>query len=128
MTLPDGTVVNRDDGPRAGTTLAAVAGLKPAFRPDGRVTAGNSCPLNDGAAALVIMSDRKAHDLGLTPLARIVSTGLTGLSPEIMGYGPVEASKQTLARAKMSIGDMDLLETMCVGSGQGMAMVIERLA
>src|SRR3954454_4066859 len=89
VTLPDGTVVGTDDGPRAGTTLEGIAGLKPVFRPDGRVTAGNACPLNDGAAALVIMSDRKAADLGLTPLARIVSTGVTGLSPEIMGYGPV---------------------------------------
>ncbi len=189
VTLPDGTVVSTDDSPRAGTTLAGIAGLKPVFRPDGRVTAGNACPLNDGAAALVIMSDRKAAELGVTPLARIVSTGVTGLSPEIMGYGPVEASKQALARAGMTIDDMDLveineafaaqvipsyrdlgvdidrlnvhggaiavghpfgmtgaritgtlmnglrardgqfgLETMCVGGGQGMAMVIERLS
>ncbi|MBD3010577.1 acetyl-CoA C-acetyltransferase [Streptomyces sp. 5-10] len=189
VTTPDGTVVSTDDGPRAGTTLEAVQGLKPVFRPDGRITAGNCCPLNDGAAALVIMSDTKARELGVTPLARIVSTGVTGLSPEIMGYGPVEASKQALARAGMSIGDIDLveineafaaqvipsyrdlgidldrlnvnggaiavghpfgmtgaritgtlinslqfhdkqfgLETMCVGGGQGMAMVIERLS
>ncbi|WP_413809062.1 acetyl-CoA C-acetyltransferase [Streptomyces sp. OE57] len=189
VTTPDGTVVSQDDGPRAGTTLEAVRGLKPVFRPDGRITAGNCCPLNDGAAALVIMSDTKARELGVTPLARIVSTGVTGLSPEIMGYGPVEASKQALARAGMSIGDIDLveineafaaqvipsyrdlgidldrlnvnggaiavghpfgmtgaritgtlinslqfhdkqfgLETMCVGGGQGMAMVIERLS
>ncbi|MCD9590349.1 acetyl-CoA C-acetyltransferase [Streptomyces solisilvae] len=189
VTTPDGTVVSQDDGPRAGTTLEAVQGLKPVFRPDGRITAGNCCPLNDGAAALVIMSDTKARQLGVTPLARIVSTGVTGLSPEIMGYGPVEASKQALARAGMSIGDIDLveineafaaqvipsyrdlgidldrlnvnggaiavghpfgmtgaritgtlinslqfhdkqfgLETMCVGGGQGMAMVIERLS
>ncbi|MEU9969898.1 acetyl-CoA C-acetyltransferase [Streptomyces malaysiensis] len=189
VTTPDGTVVSKDDGPRAGTTLEAVRGLKPVFRPDGRITAGNCCPLNDGAAALVIMSDTKARELGVTPLARIVSTGVTGLSPEIMGYGPVEASKQALARAGMSIGDIDLveineafaaqvipsyrdlgidldrlnvnggaiavghpfgmtgaritgtlinslqfhdkqfgLETMCVGGGQGMAMVIERLS
>ncbi|WP_262698984.1 MULTISPECIES: acetyl-CoA C-acetyltransferase [Streptomyces] len=189
VTTPDGTVVSQDDGPRAGTTLEAVQGLKPVFRPDGRITAGNCCPLNDGAAALVIMSDTKARELGVTPLARIVSTGVTGLSPEIMGYGPVEASKQALARAGMSIGDIDLveineafaaqvipsyrdlgidldrlnvnggaiavghpfgmtgaritgtlinslqfhdkqfgLETMCVGGGQGMAMVIERLS
>ncbi|PNG97917.1 Acetyl-CoA acetyltransferase [Streptomyces malaysiensis] len=189
VTTPDGTVVSKDDGPRAGTTLEAVQGLKPVFRPDGRITAGNCCPLNDGAAALVIMSDTKARELGVTPLARIVSTGVTGLSPEIMGYGPVEASKQALARAGMSIGDIDLveineafaaqvipsyrdlgidldrlnvnggaiavghpfgmtgaritgtlinslqfhdkqfgLETMCVGGGQGMAMVIERLS
>ncbi|MEU1947001.1 acetyl-CoA C-acetyltransferase [Streptomyces sp. NPDC020125] len=189
VTTPDGTVVSQDDGPRAGTTLEAVQGLKPVFRPDGRITAGNCCPLNDGAAALVIMSDTKARELGVTPLARIVSTGVSGLSPEIMGYGPVEASKQALARAGMAIGDIDLveineafaaqvipsyrdlgidldrlnvnggaiavghpfgmtgaritgtlinslqfhdkqfgLETMCVGGGQGMAMVIERLS
>ncbi|MEV8310073.1 acetyl-CoA C-acetyltransferase [Streptomyces flavidovirens] len=189
VTTPDGTVVSQDDGPRAGVTLEGVQGLKPVFRPDGRVTAANCCPLNDGAAALVIMSDTKARELGLTPLARIVSTGVSGLSPEIMGYGPVEASKQALKRAGLSIGDIDLaeineafaaqvipsyqdlgldldklnvnggaiavghpfgmtgaritgtlinslqfhdkqfgLETMCVGGGQGMAMVIERLS
>lgn len=189
VTLPDGTVVSQDDGPRAGVTLEGVAGLKPAFRPDGMITAANCCPLNDGAAALVIMSDTKARELGLTPLARIVSTGVSALSPEIMGYGPVEASKQALKRAGLSIGDIDLveineafaaqvipsyrdlgididrlnvngggiavghpfgmtgaritttlinslqfhdkqfgLETMCVGGGQGMAMVIERLS
>jgi acetyl-CoA C-acetyltransferase len=189
VTLPDGTVVSKDDGPRAGTTLEGVSGLKPVFRPDGTVTAGNCCPLNDGAAAVVIMSDTKARELGLTPLARIVSTGVSGLSPEIMGLGPVEASKQALARAGMSINDIDLveineafavqvigsarelgidedklnvhggaialghpfgstgarimttlvnglqfedkqfgLETMCVGGGQGMAIVLERLS
>jgi acetyl-CoA C-acetyltransferase len=189
VTTPDGTVVSTDDGPRAGTTVEGLSGLKPVFRPDGRVTAGNACPLNDGAAALVVMSDTKARELGITPLARVVSTGVTGLSPEIMGYGPVEASKQALARAGMSISDMDLveineafaaqvipsykdlgidldklnvhggaiavghpfgmtgaritgtllnglrtrdgqfgLETMCVGGGQGMAMVVERLS
>ncbi|MEU6438993.1 acetyl-CoA C-acetyltransferase [Streptomyces sp. NPDC047046] len=189
VTTPDGTVVGKDDGPRAGVTLEGVEGLKPVFRPDGRVTAGNCCPLNDGAAALVIMSDTKAAELGLTPLARIVSTGVSGLSPEIMGLGPVEASKQALQRAGLGIGDIDLvemneafaaqvipsyrdlgvdldrlnvnggaiavghpfgmtgaritttlinslqfhdkqfgLETMCVGGGQGMAMVIERLS
>jgi len=189
VTLPDGTVVSADDGPRAGVTLEGVQGLKPVFRPDGLVTAANCCPLNDGAAALVIMSDTKARELGLTPLARIVSTGVSGLSPEIMGLGPVEASKQALKRAGLTIGDIDLaeineafaaqvipsyqdlgldldkvnvnggaiavghpfgmtgaritgtlinslqfhdkqfgLETMCVGGGQGMAMVIERLS
>ncbi|MFB7246178.1 acetyl-CoA C-acyltransferase [Streptomyces populi] len=189
ITTPDGTVVSKDDGPRAGVTLEAVQGLKPVFRPDGLVTAGNCCPLNDGAAALVIMSDTKARELGLTPLARIVSTGVTGLSPEIMGLGPVEASKQALSRAGLTVDDIDLfeineafaaqvipsardlgipmdklnvnggaiaighpfgmtgaritgtlinslqfhdkqfgLETMCVGGGQGMAMVIERLS
>ncbi|AYF29697.1 acetyl-CoA C-acetyltransferase [Micromonospora chalcea] len=189
VTTPDGTVVSTDDGPRAGVTLEAVAGLKPVFRPDGRITAGNCCPLNDGAAAVVIMSAERASELGLTPLARIVSTGVTGLSPEIMGLGPVEASKQALKRAGMTIDDVDLveineafaaqvipsyrqlgipeeklnvaggaiavghpfgmtgaritgtllnalewhdktigLETMCVGGGQGMAMVLERLS
>ncbi|MFI6356002.1 acetyl-CoA C-acetyltransferase [Streptomyces sp. NPDC050743] len=189
VTLPDGTVVSKDDGPRPGVTLEGVSGLKPVFRPDGLVTAGNCCPLNDGAAAVVIMSDTKARELGLTPLARIVSTGVSGLSPEIMGLGPVEASKQALQRAGLTIDDIDLveineafaaqvipsyrelgidldklnvnggaiavghpfgmtgaritgtlinslqwhdkqfgLETMCVGGGQGMAMVIERLS
>ena len=87
-------MVTTDDGPRAGVTYEAIAGLKPVFRPDGVVTAGNCCALNDGAAAVVIMSDTKAAELGLTPLARIVSTGVSGLSPEIMGLGPVEATKQ----------------------------------
>jgi acetyl-CoA C-acetyltransferase len=189
VTLPDGTVVTKDDGPRPGVTMEGVAGLKPVFRPDGLVTAGNCCPLNDGAAALVIMSDTKARELGLTPLARIVATGVSALSPEIMGYGPVAASRQALARAGLGIDDIDLveineafaaqvipsyrglgvdldrlnvnggaiavghpfgmtgaritttlinslqfhdkqfgLETMCVGGGQGMAMIIERLS
>jgi acetyl-CoA C-acetyltransferase len=188
-TLPDGTVVSADDGPRAGTTLEKVAALQPVFRPDGTVTAGNCCPLNDGAAAVIVMSDTKAAELGITPLARIVSTGLTALSPEIMGLGPVEASRRALARAGMTIDDIDLveineafaaqvipsyrdlgididklnvnggaiavghpfgmtgaritstilnslqfhdktfgLETMCVGGGQGMAMIFERLS
>ena len=94
VTLPDGTVVAADDGPRPGITLEKVAALKPVFRPDGTVTAGNCCPLNDGAAALVVMSDRRAAELGITPLARIVSTGVSALSPEIMGLGPVEASRR----------------------------------
>ena len=189
LTLPGGTVVAADDGPRAGTTLEKVATLQPVFRPDGTVTAGNCCPLNDGAAAVVVMSDRKAADLGITPLARIVATGVSALSPEIMGLGPVEASRQALARAGMTIDDIDLveineafaaqvipsyqelgididklnvnggaiavghpfgmtgaritstllnslqfhdktfgLETMCVGGGQGMAMIFERLS
>jgi acetyl-CoA C-acetyltransferase len=110
ITTPDGTVVSTDDGPRAGVTLEAVSGLKPVFRETGTITAGNCCPLNDGAAAVVIMSDTKASELGLTPLARVVSTGLTALSPEIMGMGPVEATRQALARAGMSISDMDLIE------------------
>src|SRR5207237_9186774 len=101
---------SRDDGPRPGVTIEAVSALAPVFRPDGTVTAGNCCPLNDGAAAVVVMSDTKARDLGITPLARIVSTGVSALSPEIMGLGPVAASRQALARAGMSIGDIDLVE------------------
>jgi acetyl-CoA C-acetyltransferase len=188
VTLPDGTVVSQDDGIRPGTTAEGLSGLKPVFRPDGSVTAGNACPLNDGAAAVIVMSDTKAAELGLTPLARVVSSGVSGLSPEIMGLGPIEASRQALGRAGKSIDDIDLveineafaaqvipsakhlgiswdklntrggaiaighpfgmtgarimttlihnlqasdkqfgLETMCVGGGQGMAMVIERL-
>ena len=189
VTTPDGTVVAADDGPRAGVTLEAVQGLNPVFRENGTITAGNCCPLNDGASGVVVMSDTRARDLGLTPLARIVSTGVSALSPEIMGLGPVEASRQALARAGMTIDDMDLyeineafaaqvlpsaddlgmdldklnvhggaialghpfgstgtrimttllnglesrdgqlgLETMCVGGGQGMAVVVERLS
>ncbi len=188
VTAPDGTVVSRDDGPRAGVTYDAISQLQPVFRPDGVVTAGNCCPLNDGAAAVVVMSDTKAAELGLTPLARIVSTGVSGISPEIMGLGPVEASRRALAHAGMSIGDIDLVEineafaaqvvpsyqdlgidldklnvnggaiaighpfgmtgarlqntmlnsldwhdkstgliTMCVGGGQGMALILERI-
>jgi acetyl-CoA C-acetyltransferase len=110
VTFPDGTQVTKDDGPRAGVTLAAVAELKPAFGPNGTVTAGNCCPLNDGAAALVVMSDAKAKQLGLAPLARVLSTGVTALSPEIMGMGPVEASRQALSRAGLTIEDIDLVE------------------
>jgi acetyl-CoA C-acetyltransferase len=110
VTTPDGTVVERDDGPRAGVTLEKVSTLAPVFRPDGTVTAANCCPLNDGAAALVIASDVRARELGLTPLARIVSTGVSALSPEIMGLGPVEATRRALANAGMSIGDIDLIE------------------
>jgi acetyl-CoA C-acetyltransferase len=189
VTTPDGRVVDADDSPRAGVTLEAVQGLQPVFRENGTVTAGNCCPLNDGAAALVVMSDTKARDLGLTPIARVVSTGVSALSPEIMGLGPVEASRQALARAGMTIDDIDLveineafaaqvlpsaddlgidldrlnvhggaialghpfgmtgaritttllnglqsrdkqlgLETMCVGGGQGMAIIYERLS
>ncbi|MBO9520616.1 MAG: acetyl-CoA C-acetyltransferase [Nocardioidaceae bacterium] len=189
VTLPDGTVVSADDGPRPGTTLEGVSQLKPVFRPDGTVTAGNACPLNDGAAAVVVMSDTRAKELGLTPLARIVSTAVTALSPEIMGLGPVEAIPAALRHAGMTLDDIDLfeineafavqslgsaqqlgigldklnvnggaiavghpfgmtgaritatlinslqwhdkqfgVESMCVGGGQGMAMVLERLA
>jgi acetyl-CoA C-acetyltransferase len=189
VTAPDGTVIAADDCPRPGVTYEGIAGLKPVFRPDGLVTAGNACPLNDGAAAVIITSDAKARELGLTPLARIVSTAVTGLSPEIMGYGPAEAIKLALQRAKLSVDDIDLfeineafaaqvipsyqdagipldklnvfggaiaighpfgmtgaritgtlinglqtldkqygVESMCVGGGMGMAMVIERLS
>ena len=189
VTLADGRVVSVDDGPRAGTTVEGIAGLRPVFRAEGTITAGNCCALNDGAAAVVIMSDRRAAELGLTPLARIVSTGVSALSPEIMGLGPVEATRRALARAGLGIGDIDLveineafavqviasarelgidpdrlnvhggaialghpfgatgarimttllnamrlrdaqfgLETMCVGGGQGMAVVLERLS
>lgn len=133
VTLPDGTQVTADDGPRAGVTLEAVSQLKPVFRPDGTVTAGNACPLNDGAAALVIMSDTKAKELGLTPLARIVSTGVTGLSPEIMGLGPVEAIPQALKNAGMSLSDIDLVEineafaVQALGSAQKLGIDVDKL-
>jgi acetyl-CoA C-acetyltransferase len=110
VTLPDGASVSADDGPRPGVTYEAVSQLKPVFRPDGLVTAGNCCPLNDGAAAVVIMSDTKAAALGVTPLARIVATGVSALSPEIMGLGPVDATQQALSRAGMTIDDIDLVE------------------
>lgn len=190
LTLPDGTVVSKDDGPRPGTTYEGVSQLKPVFRPDGTVTAGNACPLNDGAAAVLVMSDTKAKQLGLTPLARIVSSGVSGLNPEIMGLGPIEAIRKALALAGKTIDEIDLVEineafavqvigsakhlgidldkqmnvhggaialghpfgmtgarimttlinglqfedktwgveSMCVGGGQGMAMVVERLS
>jgi acetyl-CoA C-acetyltransferase len=124
VTLPDGRVIDTDDGPRPDTTVEALAKLKPAFRPDGQVTAGNSCPLNDGAAAVIVMSDTRARELGLTPLARVVATGVTALDPEIMGLGPIEASRQALKRANMSIADVDLVEineafaTMAVASSR----------
>ena len=189
VTLPDGTVVSTDDGIRPGTTAEGLAGLKPVFKPEGTVTAGNACPLNDGAAAVVVMSDTRAKELGLTPLARIVASGVSGLNPEIMGLGPIEACRQVLGRANMTIDDIDLveineafaaqivpsakhlgisydklntrggaiaighpfgmtgarimttlihnlqasdkqfgMESMCVGGGQGMAMIVERLS
>lgn len=188
-TRRDGTVVDRDDSPRAGVTLEGVSALEPVFRREGTVTAGNSCPLNDGAAAVVIMSDTRARELGLEPLARIVSTGVSALSPELMGMGPVESTRQALASAGLGMGDIDLVElneafavqvvasahelgidpaklnvhggaialghpfgmtgarmtatllnglretdgtlglaTLCVGGGQGMAVVLERLS
>jgi len=189
VTKPDGTVVSKDDGPRADTSLERLATLSPVFRSRGAVTAGNACPLNDGAAAVVVMSERRARDLQLQPLARIVATGVSALEPELMGMGPVEATRQTLKRAGMTLDDVDLveineafaaqvipcarelgidsaklnvnggaialghpfgmtgarimttllnnlrdrdlaigLETMCVGGGQGMAILVERLS
>ena len=188
--LPSGELFTKDDGPRPGTTMEVLATLKPAFREDGTVTAGNACPLNDGAAAVVVMSNRRAKELGLKPIARIVSSGVSAIEPEFMGLGPIDASRQALKRAKMTIDDIDIveineafaaqvipsaralgidpfsdklnphggaialghpfgmtgarilctllnglqekdkafgLETMCVGGGQGMAMIVERL-
>ncbi len=188
ITLSDGTVVNKDDGPREGTTAEKLAELKPVFRPDGEITAGNACPLNDGAAAVVVMSDTRAKSLGVEPLGRVIASGVSALNPEIMGLGPIEASRQALKRAGMTIDDIDLveineafaaqvlpsakhlgidhdklnvhgggialghpfgmtgarimttlihglqhdnktigMESMCVGGGQGMAMIVERL-
>jgi acetyl-CoA C-acetyltransferase len=133
VTLPDGTIVSTDDGPRPGTTLEGVSQLKPVFRPDGTVTAGNACPLNDGAAAVVIMSDVRAKELGLTPLARIVSTAVTGLPPEIMGLGPVEAIPAALRNAGLGLGDIDLFEineafaVQSLGSAQQLGIPIEKL-
>jgi acetyl-CoA C-acetyltransferase len=133
VALPDGTTASTDDGPRPGVTLEAVSHLSPVFRPDGTVTAGNCCPLNDGAAALVVMSDAKAKQLGLTPLARIVSTAVTGLSPEIMGLGPVDAIPAALKGAGMGIDDIDLYEineafaVQALGSAQKLGIPIDKL-
>jgi acetyl-CoA C-acetyltransferase len=133
VTTPDGTVVTADDGPRPSTTLEALSQLKPVFRPNGTVTAGNCCALNDGAAAVVVMSDTRARELGITPLARIVSTAVTALQPEIMGLGPVSAARQALARARMSIGDIDLVEineafaAQVIPSYQDLGIDIDRL-
>lgn len=188
VTLPEGTVVDTDDSPRPGTTIETLASLNPAFLPDGTVTAGNACPLNDGAAAAVVLSGRRAAELGVTPLARIRSSAVSALSPEIMGLGPVDATRIALQRAGLTVSDLDAVElneafaaqvipsarqlgldeetlnphggaialghpfgatgvrmlgslindlqtldgqlglaTLCVGGGQGMAMVIERL-
>jgi len=133
VTTPDGTLVTTDDGPRAGVTYESIAQLQPVFRPDGVVTAGNCCALNDGAAAVVVMSDTRAAELGLTPLARIVATGVSALSPEIMGLGPVEASQRALANAGMGIGDIDLVEineafaAQVVPSYQDLGIDLDRL-
>jgi acetyl-CoA C-acetyltransferase len=133
VTLPDGSIASTDDGPRPGTTLEGVSQLKPVFRPDGTVTAANACPLNDGAAAVVIMSDIRARELGLTPLARIVSTAVTGLSPEIMGLGPVEAIRAALQSAGLGLDDIDLFEineafaVQSLGSAQQLGIPIDKL-
>jgi acetyl-CoA C-acetyltransferase len=110
VTLPDGRVVEADDGPRPGVRLEKVAALTPVFRPNGTVTAGNCCPLNDGAAAVVVMSAARSAELGIAPLARIVATGVSALSPEIMGLGPVEATRRALDLAGMTVADLDLVE------------------
>jgi acetyl-CoA C-acetyltransferase len=110
VTLPDGSIVDRDDCPRPGTTLDGLSSLKPSFRESGVVTAGNSCPLNDGAAAVVVMSDVRAKELGMTPLARIIGSAVTGLEPELMGVGPIRAVAELLGRHKMSIKDVDVVE------------------
>ena len=131
-TLPDGTVVSQDDGIRAGTTLEKVSTLNPVFRPDGTITAGNACPLNDGAAAVLVMSEQRANDLGLKPKARIVSSGVSALNPEIMGLGPIEAVKQALGRAQMAIGDIDMIEineafaVQVIGSADELGIDIDR--
>ncbi len=132
LTLPDGTVVSKDDGPRPGTTYEGVSQLKPAFRPDGTVTAGNACPLNDGAAAVLVMSDTKAKELGLTPLARIVSSGVSGLNPEIMGLGPIEAIRKALTLAGKTMDQIDLVEineafaVQVIGSAKHLGIDIDR--
>ncbi|ORI26113.1 acetyl-CoA C-acetyltransferase [Rhodococcus sp. 1168] len=107
---PDGQTVSRDDGPRAGVDVDSLSTLEPVFRPDGTVTAGNCCPVNDGAAALVIMSEQRAKDLGIEPLARILSTSVSGISPEIMGLSPVEATRRAVASAGLNVSDVDLFE------------------
>jgi len=133
VTRPDGTTVSADDGPRRGVTYDALAGLDPVFRPDGVITAGNCCALNDGAAAVVVMSETRAAELGIAPLARIVATGVSALSPEIMGLGPVAATRRALAHAQMSIGDIDLVEineafaAQVVPSCQDLGIDLDRL-
>src|SRR2546421_7463171 len=110
VTLPNGNVVSQDDGPRPGTTIEKLASLQPAFKPDGKVTAGNACPLNDGAAAVLVMSEDKAKSLGLKPLARIIASSVSGLAPDIMGVGPIEAVRKVLAATGRKISDIDIVE------------------
>ena len=123
ITLADGSVVNKDDGPRGDTSLERLATLKPVFVEGGTVTAGNSSPLNDGAAAVVIMSLGKARELGIKPLARIVSLAVAGVAPEIMGIGPVPAVKKVLARVGLTIDDIDLVELNEAFAAQALAVV-----
>jgi acetyl-CoA C-acetyltransferase len=108
--LPDGTIVDKDDGPRAGTTLEKLAELKPVFREGGTVTAGNACPLNDGAAAVLLMSADRAKELGLKPRARVIASATSGNEPEYMGVAPIGAIQNVLKRTGMSIGDIDVVE------------------
>jgi acetyl-CoA C-acetyltransferase len=133
VVLPDGTELTADDCPRPGVTIEAVSQLRPRFRPTGTVTAGNACPLNDGAAAVIVTSDEKAKALGITPLARILSTAVTGLSPEIMGLGPVTAIPHALNNAGLALSDIDLFEineafaVQALGSAQKLGIDIDRL-
>src|SRR5206468_9208679 len=106
----NGQTFTKDDGGRPGTTMEVLATLQPAFRENGTVTAGNACPLKDGAAAVVVVSERRAKELGIKPIARVVATGLSALEPEFMGLGPIDASRQALKRARMSIDDIDIVE------------------
>jgi acetyl-CoA C-acetyltransferase len=110
VTTPDGATVAHDDGPRPGTTMEKLAALQPAFKPDGTVTAGNACPLNDGAAAVLVMSADRAKALGLKPRARIVASSVAAIRPEVMGMGPVPAIQKLLAARKMTIADVDVVE------------------
>jgi acetyl-CoA C-acetyltransferase len=110
VSLPDGRVVDRDDGPRPGTTVEKLATLGPAFRPDGRVTAGNACPLNDGAAAVVLMSEERARSMGITPIARVVASAVSAVDPGIMGLGPIDATRRALTRARLTMRDIDRVE------------------
>jgi acetyl-CoA C-acetyltransferase len=123
--LPDGRIIKDDDGPRPNTTVEKLGELPPAFRPGGSVTAGNSCPLNDGSAAVLVMSDERARELGLTPLARIIASSVIGLEPEYMGMGPVGAVRNVLARAKMSLDDVDVIEINEAFAAQVLASVDE---
>jgi acetyl-CoA acetyltransferase family protein len=123
VTLPDGEVVSVDDGPRRDTSLEKLASLEPAFIAGGTVTAGNSSPLNDGASAAVLMSAEKARELGITPRARVLSMAVVGVAPEIMGIGPVEATRKALARAHLTLADLDIIELNEAFAAQSLAVV-----